>query len=431
MKRSWARLRRSARTIGVVSGLLAAVFLLLLPGSAGAFSTARVTVDEQYGGVPTRFTFEGITDPGAPLTQLDLTFPEGFDLSKARTDALTLEGLTRVPVTPDVSISGQTVSLVFASPVAPESTVRVRIFDVMTPDQGGTYAIGGTFIAGGTTQEIPDLTFSLKTTTRADAIARWLDTQGWVTSFTSVKFFDVFLKPQFIVRAVPLLLFGWFLSIALVLIAFPLAIVMGLLWAFAKMSKVAPLRWLAAAYIDVVRGTPLFLQIFIVFIGLRTVGIRTSDFSSAVLVLALNSSAYLAEIFRAGIQSINKGQMEAAVSLGMNYWQAMRFVIIPQTVKRVLPTMTSEFILLFKDTALFSAVGIFELMLRSNNFVARVANLTPYMVAAGLYLIVTIPLIHYVGRLERKLAISEGGQVPGGRKRRDVPPTPDARLEVE
>ena len=124
MKRSWAWLRRCVRTIGVVSGLLAAVLLLLLPASAGAFSTAKVTVDEQYGGVPTRFTFEGITDPGAPLTELTLTFPEGFDLSKARTDALTLEGLTRVPVTPDVSISGQTVKLAFATPVAPESTVR-------------------------------------------------------------------------------------------------------------------------------------------------------------------------------------------------------------------------------------------------------------------------------------------------------------------
>ena len=424
-------MRRWVRTIGVVSGLLAGVLLLLVPAPAGAFSTARVTVDQQYGGVPTRFTFEGITDPGAPLTELTLTFPEGFDLSKARTDALTLEGLTRVPVTPDVSISGQTVRLAFTAPVAPESTVRVRIFDVLTPSTGGSYTLGATFTAGGTTQDIPGLTFSLKTTTRADAIARWLDTQGWVTSFTSIKFFNIFLKPQLVVRAVPLLIYGWLLSIALVLIAFPLAIAVGLLLAFAKMSKVAPVRWLAAAYVDVIRGTPLFLQIFIVFIGLRTVGIRTSDFSSAIFVLALNSSAYLAEIFRAGIQSINKGQMEAAVSLGMNYLQAMRYVIIPQTVKRVLPTMTSEFILLFKDTALFSAVGIFELMLRSNNFVARVANLTPYMVAAGLYLIVTIPLIHYVGRLERKLAISEGGQVAGGRKRRDAPPPAEASLEVE
>lgn len=100
MNRSWAWMRRCVRTIGVVSGLLAGALLLLLPASAGAFSKATVTVNEQYGGVPTRFTFEGITDPGAPLTELTLIFPESFDLSKARTDAITLEGLTRVPVTP-------------------------------------------------------------------------------------------------------------------------------------------------------------------------------------------------------------------------------------------------------------------------------------------------------------------------------------------
>jgi polar amino acid transport system substrate-binding protein len=225
------------------------------------------------------------------------------------------------------------------------------------------------------------------------------------------------------------------MSIALVLVAFPFAIAVGLGWAFAKMSRIVPLRWLASAYINVIRGTPLFLQIFIAFIGLRIAGVRVNDFVTAVIVLALNSSAYLAEIFRAGIQSIHKGQMEASVSLGMNYVQAMRYVIIPQTVKRVLPTMTSEFILLFKDTALLSAMGIFELMLRANNMVARSANLTPYVVAGVYYLIVTIPLINYVGRLERRLAFAEGGGAAGGGRRRRgaapavVPPMPAGEVE--
>jgi polar amino acid transport system substrate-binding protein len=199
------------------------------------------------------------------------------------------------------------------------------------------------------------------------------------------------------------------MSLSLVLIAFPISIIGGLGTAFMKMSKVPPIRWFAAAYINIIRGTPLFLQIFVVFIGLRTSGLRLPDFVSAVAVLAFNSSAYLAEIFRAGIQSISKGQFEAASSLGMTYWQAMRFVIIPQTVRRVLPTMTSEFILLFKDTALFAAMGIFELMLRSQNFVARSGNLSAYVVAAGYYLIITIPLINLVGKLEVKLAQSEHG----------------------
>jgi len=180
--------------------------------------------------------------------------------------------------------------------------------------------------------------------------------------------------------------------------------------AFMKMSKVWVVRIVSAAFVNVIRGTPLFLQIFIAFIGLRIAGLRASDFITAVIVLALNSSAYLAEIFRAGIQSINKGQFEAAASLGMTYPQSMINVIIPQTVKRVLPTMTSEFILLFKDTALLMAVGVFELMMYSNTIVARTGNLTPFVVAGAYYLIVTIPLINIVGRLEVRLAISEGAQ---------------------
>ncbi len=126
-------------------------------------------------------------------------------------------------------------------------------------------------------------------------------------------------------------------------------------------------------------------------------------------MLALNSSAYLAEIFRAGIQSISKGQFEAASSLGMTYAQAMQHIIVPQTVKRVLPTMTSEFILLYKDTAMLSAVGVFELMMYSKNLAAITGNITPYVVAAGFYLMVTTPLISYV-RNARGAARDRGGR---------------------
>ncbi len=190
-----------------------------------------------------------------------------------------------------------------------------------------------------------------------------------------------------------------------------------------KMSKVWPVRFVANFYINVIRGTPLFLQIFIAFVGLPIAGlVGVPLFPTGVIVLALNSSAYLAEIFRAGIQSISKGQFEAASSLGMSYPKSMAYVIIPQTVKRVLPTMTSEFILLFKDTALLSAVGVFELMLYGNTIATRSGSLTPFMVAAVYYLIVTVPLIKWVSNLELRLAISEGGQAasdnPGGRRRR-------------
>jgi ABC-type amino acid transport system permease subunit len=135
-------------------------------------------------------------------------------------------------------------------------------------------------------------------------------------------------------------------------------------------------------------------------------------------VLAMNSSAYLAEIFRAGIQSIHKGQFEASASLGMNGVQTMFSVIIPQTVRRVIPTATSEFILLYKDTSLLAAVGVMEQMLFAKSMVASTGNMTPYIVAAGYYLIVTLPLTKIISSFERRLASAEGQSSPPKPKRR-------------
>jgi polar amino acid transport system substrate-binding protein len=392
--------------------------LLVLVPAVQAMNGAKVTINKQVGGVPTRFTFEAVSDTDGPTTAIDMTFPAGFDLSTSRVEVITLEGLDRVPVTFKKTVVGQTIKLAFGPPVAANATVRVTTYDVVTPVSGGTFPFGVTYTVNGQQRTVEKLTFGYASLTSFERVSRWMDTQSWIESINSVKVLHLFLTPQQIVTSIPLLFRGWLVSIALVLVAFPLAILVGLLWAFAKMSRIAPLRWLASAYINVIRGTPLLLQIFIVFIGLPIAGIHLPWYVNSVLVLALNSSAYLAEIFRAGIQSIHKGQMEAANSLGMKYPQAMAYVIIPQTVKRVLPTMTSEFILLFKDTALLATVGVFELMMRANNIVSNTGLMTAFVVAAFFYLIVTIPLINYVGRLERKLAVSEGGSVAGvGRKR--------------
>ncbi len=408
--------------------LLAASVLLLmltLPSQALGMTGAKVTVDQKTGGQPTRFTFAATTDEDAATTEIDFLFPEGFETKDVAVDVTLLEGLTRVSTDYTFSVDGATgaVKVAFNPAVAPKSNIFMQIRNVLTPIAGGTYELPVEYTAvadSGTpqTRQQTDLTFKYDTPPREEIISRWLDKQAWVKSWTSVKFLNLFLKPQQIVRAYPLLFAGWLMSLSLVLVAFPVSIIGGLGTAFMKMSKVAPVRWFASAYINVIRGTPLFLQIFVVFIGLRSSGLRLPDFISAVIVLAFNSSAYLAEIFRAGIQSISKGQFEAASSLGMTYWQAMRYVIIPQTVRRVLPTMTSEFILLFKDTALFAAMGIFELMLRSQNFVARSGNLSAYVVAATYYLIITIPLINLVSRLETKLAQSEYGVQAAAPKRR-------------
>jgi polar amino acid transport system substrate-binding protein len=414
----------------VLVAMVAAAILLVSAAPALALTGSTVTLDEETGGQPTRFTIATMTDKDASISAMDVVFPKGFDLTKLKLqgpdpskldfDVVTLEGLVRIPNKPTGTLEGETLSIGFDPAIAPGSNLRIQIRNVETPIVGATYPLKlaytaeTTSTASVTTSQRTDdsLRFSYSTPPTAEFISRWLDDQPAVAGWNGVKALGMFFKPQLIVTSIPLFFFGWLSAISLVLLAFPLAIAGGLGLAFMKMSKIPPFRWIAAAYINVIRGTPLFLQIFVAFIGFRIAGLRTSDYITAVLVLAINSSAYLAEIFRAGIQSISKGQFEAASSLGMTYWQSMQFVIIPQTVKRVLPTMTSEFILLFKDTALLSAIGIFELMMYANNYVARVANLTPYIVSAGYYLIVTIPLINLVGRLEAKLALSEHGQAP-------------------
>jgi len=411
------------RTIGpralavwlIVLFIAAAGVVSARPTSAYALNQAQVTLDQSTGDQPIRYTFEAFTDASETVDSISLAFPEGFDLKNSKADVVTLQGLNRVTVPYTSSVSGQVVTVNFKTPVAGGTDLRVTVGNVLTPAKGGTYSLGVTYVSAGqekkfvSTNQQNTTSFSFATPKLGEAIAHRLDQSPLVAKWNSVPFLNLFLQPQYAVIALTTVWQGWLISIGLILLAFPLAIVGGLMLAFMKMAKIAPIRWIANAYVNVIRGTPLFLQIAVAFVGLPIAGLRVQWFATGVIVLALNSSAYLAEIFRAGIQSINKGQFEAASSLGMTYPQAMGFVVVPQTVKRVLPTMTSEFILLFKDTALLSAVGVFELMLYSNSLVARSGNITPFMIAACYYLIITIPLINIVAVLEAKLAVSEGG----------------------
>ena len=348
----------------------------VLPAAAHALTQSQITLDQESGGQPTRFTFEAFSDANAEVSSLSLTFPPGFDLKQSTVDAVTqIQALVRIPVKYTVSRVGQAITLTFSPPLTPSIDLQVKVNNVLTPARGGTYPFGVSYVANGITQVQTGMSFSFATPSGGEQVAHWFDQQPWVAKWNSVPFLNLFLQPQYAALAFTTVWVGWLISLALVALAFPLAIMGGLALAFMKMAKIAPVRWIASVYINVIRGTPLFLQIAIAFVGLPIAGFRFPWFPTGVIVLALNSSAYLAEIFRAGIQSINKGQFEAASSLGMTYPKAMQYVIIPQTVKRVLPTMTSVF-----------------------------------------YLIITIPLINYVGTLERKLAISEGGQVAETKK---------------
>jgi polar amino acid transport system permease protein len=185
------------------------------------------------------------------------------------------------------------------------------------------------------------------------------------------------------------------------------SLVVGLLVAFARLSPIAPLRAVAAAYSDFLRGTPLLVQILWIYYSLPILtGLVLSPFVSAAIALALNLSAFVSEIYRAGIQSIGRGQREAALALGMTNAQAMRRIILPQSIRRVLPPLGSIWVSLFKDTALVSVIAVPELMYRGK--VLAIETYRPleiYTAVAVIYFIVTYPQARGVDWLFSRLRV--------------------------
>jgi polar amino acid transport system substrate-binding protein len=438
---------RALRFVVVVAAVFffALAVLFALPSQvAFALSTDRTTAQSNedggtnvIGGEPTRISWEGTVGAGEEVTRITLNFPADCRIAE---DAYVKvqEIIMDDPVHPvhDESIvytevlTAESLTLEFTNGLRPNNKVIIQIYGFILPAVSGEYVFTGSYLDdAGASHELdnsPPVTAVAITTTQQ--IVNWLGDQEWVQAWNSVKFLRIFLNPLWIVASIPNLFFGWLRSIGLVLLGFPLAIPVGLGISFLRMSRFRVLRFLSSIYVNVIRGTPLFLQIYIAWYGLPLLIGKPPDYALGFLVLAMNSSAYLAEIFRAGIQSIHKGQFEAASSLGMNGAQTMFFVIIPQTIRRVLPTMTSEFILLFKDTSLLAAVGVFEMMNFAKISVNVSGNMTPYVVAACYYLLVTLPLIRAISVFEKKLAASDGREAPpedkaGRKKKGDGPRT--------
>jgi His/Glu/Gln/Arg/opine family amino acid ABC transporter permease subunit len=204
-------------------------------------------------------------------------------------------------------------------------------------------------------------------------------------------------------QVLPLLLQGARLTVLLTLAALAIGIPGGLLIALARLSTFQPLRLAATTYVEAVRGTPLLMQIYVIYFVLPAVGISLPALVAGIAALSLNAAAYISEIFRAGIESIEAGQMEAARSLGMDYGGAMRWVILPQTIRRVLPPMTNEAVALLKDSSLVSVVALAELMRVGKELATTSGSpITIYLFVALIYLAMTLPLTHLVRRLERK-----------------------------
>ncbi|MFY9589089.1 MAG: amino acid ABC transporter permease [Actinomycetota bacterium] len=184
-------------------------------------------------------------------------------------------------------------------------------------------------------------------------------------------------------------------------------IILGLIIATFAVSKRRWLRIPAIAYVDVIRGLPLLMLLLLIYFGPTFIGITLPSVTAGIIGLTINSSAYVAEIFRAGIQSIDRGQMDAARSLGMPYPTAMLFVVIPQAVRRVIPPLTNEFIALIKDTSLLlilgATVGTRELLTAARQSASATFSPTPYMAASIIYLAMTLPLIRVVTWLERRV----------------------------
>jgi His/Glu/Gln/Arg/opine family amino acid ABC transporter permease subunit len=213
--------------------------------------------------------------------------------------------------------------------------------------------------------------------------------------------FELF-NPQVAVENVGPLLGGLAITVELTLVVIILSMVFALVVALAGMSRIRPLRWLVKSYVEVIRGTPLLLQLIYVYYVLPEIGIRLNAFTAGVLALTLNYSAYISEVYRGGIQSIARGQHDAAAALGMTNSLAMRRIILPQAIRVVLPTLGNYFIGLFKDTALCSAVSIQELVFTAQVHAALTFQyFTLYTVVAFMYFAVSFPAARLVGYLER------------------------------
>jgi polar amino acid transport system permease protein len=212
-----------------------------------------------------------------------------------------------------------------------------------------------------------------------------------------------------IANSFPLLLTGAGVTLQITLISVGLGLLSGMFVGIARLAKLWPVRFFAAVYVDFIRGTPLLVQIFIIYFAMPLVlGQRIDPFVAAITACSINSGAYIAEIFRAGIQSIDKGQTEAGRSLGMTWAQTMHYIILPQAFKRIIPPLGNEFIAMLKDSSLVSVIGFEELTRRGQLVIARTYGAFEiWLTVAFLYLIMTLTISRLVNVLERRYSIND------------------------
>ena len=207
-------------------------------------------------------------------------------------------------------------------------------------------------------------------------------------------------------KFLPLFFWGAARTMQISLLSMLLAVSAGLLIALMHLYLPQPFRVLSILYVELIRGTPLLIQLFFIFYALPTVGIKLSPLVAAVLGLGLNYAAYESENYRAGILSVPKGQMEAAQALGMTHWQALRYVILPQSFRLVLPPVTNDFISLLKDSSLVSVITMVELTkVYTQTSAATFDYFGTGLIVAALYLLLGLPFVRFARWIERKLDV--------------------------
>ncbi|OAT87178.1 amino acid ABC transporter permease [Candidatus Arthromitus sp. SFB-turkey] len=209
------------------------------------------------------------------------------------------------------------------------------------------------------------------------------------------------MKFEFLLKYYPFYIEGIKITLLLALLTIIFGTLLGLVICIFKISKYKILRAIASIYIEIIRGTPLLVQLIIIHYGFR---INITEITSATVALSINSAAYIAEIIRAGIISVNKGQMEASRSLGMNHFQSMKLIIIPQAVKNILPALANEFVVLIKESAIVSYIGLADIMYKANQIRSLTyLTLEPLLVAALIYFVITFTISKFIHYFERKL----------------------------
>jgi len=212
---------------------------------------------------------------------------------------------------------------------------------------------------------------------------------------------------DYIINVSGYILEGSLITFQLYLVTAIFSVILGIAGALGKISKIPLLESILSFYTWVFRGTPLLLQLFFAYYGLPVLGITLEPFPAAALTFIVNYGAYFTEIFRGGIESINEGQYEAAKVLGMNYRQTMSRIIIPQTVKRILPATSNEAINLVKDSALVAVIGLGDLLRAAKVAVTRDFSIIPFIIAAVFYLVISSVIVTVFRKLEEKYSVYE------------------------